>query len=158
MKNLRLNENGSLRNVLMEVPRQDIIEWKKIQRKATKVPLPNTRKVWTSWRKSNERPQNDERAGTSLLGENRELGLFSLEKRGSGNLIDIYKYLQEECKEDSFQSSGGNGHEQNHSDFQKTHFQSEDDQALAQLAQGGCGVSSLRDIPKPCGHSAGELA
>lgn len=41
------------------------------------------------------------------------------------------------------------GTNQNHSDPQETHFQSEDDQALAQVAQADSRVSILRDIPKP---------
>jgi len=34
----------------------------------------------------------------------------------------------------------------------------EDDQALAQIAQRGCGVSILRDIKKLSGHSPGQPA
>lgn len=50
------------------------------------------------------------------------------------------------------------GTNQNPSDLQKTHFQGEDDQALAQAAQGDCGVSIPRDIQKPSERGAGQLA
>lgn len=77
----------------------------------------------------------------------RKLGLFSLEKSGSGgNLINVYKYPKEGCKEhaDRFFSmvpsnrTRSNGHKL---ECQETLIYCESDQALPQV--GSCGVSSL---------------
>ena len=43
-------------------------------------------------------------------------------------------------------------------EHQETLFCCEDDRALAQVAQGGCGVSTPGDIQKLPGHSPGQLA
>ena len=43
-------------------------------------------------------------------------------------------------------------------EHQETLFDCEGDRALAQVAQGGCGVSLLGDTQKPSGHSPGQPA
>lgn len=43
------------------------------------------------------------------------------------------------------------------SEHQEMLFDCEDDQTLAQVAWGCCGVSIFGDIPKPPGHSLGQL-
>jgi len=65
-------------------------------------------------------------------------------------------------------SSGGQQHDQRQwaqpeaqelpSEHQETHFHCEGDQALAQIAQGGYGVSILEDIQKSFTHGPGQLA
>ena len=44
------------------------------------------------------------------------------------------------------------------SEHEETLFDCEGDRALAQVAQGGCGVSLLRDTEKPTRHGPGQLA
>ena len=55
-----------------------------------------------------------------------------------------------------------NGHKLQHRRFPlniRKHFcYCEDDQARAQAAQGGCGISTHGDIQKPSGHGPGQLA
>ena len=45
-----------------------------------------------------------------------------------------------------------------HSKHQETLFHCKGDQALAQVAERGCGISTLGDIQKLSGHSAGQPA
>jgi len=71
------------------------------------------------------------------------------EKRQLGEIspINVYKYLKEECKEEGARLfsvvSRGNGHKLKHESYLSTSGNTycEGDQALEQVAQGGCGVS-----------------
>lgn len=56
--------------------------------------LPSTRRTWSTKVKSLEH------WGTGRRERLSELGLFSLEKRRLGYLINVYKYLKGGCKDD----------------------------------------------------------
>jgi len=100
----------------------------------------------------------------------RELGLFSLEKRRIwGELNNVYTYLRGGYKEPgslwclslaSGDRTRGNGQKLKHRRFplniRKYFFHCEVNQALAQVARGGCGVSMLGDIQKSSGHHPGQ--
>jgi len=87
----------------------------------------------------------------------RELGLFSLKKRRlRGDFRNTSKYLQGGCQEDGprlfsvvpSDRTRGNRHKLKQRKFclKEELLHSEGDGALAQAAQGGCGVSSSGDI------------
>jgi len=89
-----------------------------------------------------------------------ELGLFSLKKsRWRWDLLNAYKYLKGGCQEDRARlflvvpsdRKNGNRHKLKHTKFQlKEELLSfEDDRALEQAAQGGCGVSFSGHIHIP---------
>ncbi|KAK4824233.1 hypothetical protein QYF61_012207 [Mycteria americana] len=79
-------------------------------------------------------------------------------REGSGDLINVYKYLKGGRKEDRARlftvvpsdRTGGSGCKLKHRMFCLNI--SEGDQALEQVAQGDCGDSILRDIQKPSGR------
>lgn len=77
-----------------------------------------------------------------------ELGLFSLEK-AQGALIHVWKFLmgsnERLLSAIPCDPTGGNGHQLKHIKFHLNYLIHEDSQALAQVAQGGCGVS-LRTV------------
>ena len=81
----------------------------------------------------------------------------------------MHKPLQAGCREDGASgcsSSGAQGQDQRSwaqtgtqevpFEHQETLFHCEGDGALAQVAQGGCGVSILGDTQKPSGHGLGQ--
>ena len=82
----------------------------------------------------------------------------------------MLKYLKGGCKKDGARRfpvvpsdrTKGNGHKNETqealSEYQETLFHCEGGQALAQVAQGGCGVSILADTQKPPEHGPGRLA
>ncbi|KAK4811742.1 hypothetical protein QYF61_005310 [Mycteria americana] len=75
----------------------------------------------------------------------REPGMFSLEEKRLRGISSMTR---------------DNGHklkQEVSSEYQKMLFHCESDQALAQIAWKGCGVSILGDIQKPCGHGPGKL-
>lgn len=103
----------------------------------------------------------------------RERELPSLVKgRLMRDLKDIYKYMKGEHKEDGARlcsevpsaRTRGNGHKLTHRRFPlniRKHlgfFYCKGDQALTQVAQGGCGISILGDTQKPSGRDPGPLA
>jgi len=85
----------------------------------------------------------------------RELGLFSLEKRRlRADLVNAYKYLKRECEADGpryfpvvpSDRTRGNGHKLKHRRLcLNIRKNLTSDQALAQVARRGCGVSILGD-------------
>ena len=84
----------------------------------------------------------------------RELGSLSLKKkRLRGDLTNAYEYLKGGCQEDGAKlflvvpsnRTRDNGHKLKHRKF---HY-FEDDRALEQVAQRGCGVSFSGDIQNP---------
>lgn len=93
----------------------------------------------------------------------RDLGLFSWEE-AQGHLIIVWKYLQGGWKEDGAQwcpvmgpeAMAQTGAQEVPSEHEETFLYCENDQILAQVAQ-GYGVSVLRDIPKPSGLGPGQL-
>ncbi|KAK4817982.1 hypothetical protein QYF61_003635, partial [Mycteria americana] len=86
------------------------------------------------------------------------------------DLINIYKYLRGVRKEDRARlfsvvpsaRTRGNGHKLKHRRFplnMREHcLHCEGDQALAQVAQRGCGVSIPGDTQNPSGHGLGQPA
>ncbi|KAK4819917.1 LOW QUALITY PROTEIN: hypothetical protein QYF61_014652 [Mycteria americana] len=87
-----------------------------------------------------------------------QLGLFRVEKRRlRGDLINVYKYLMLETREDRARffsvvpsdRTRGNGHKWKFRKFhlnEKALFNGKGGQTLKQVAQKGCGVSVLGDI------------
>ncbi|KAK4825975.1 hypothetical protein QYF61_003544, partial [Mycteria americana] len=96
----------------------------------------------------------------------RELGLFSLDKRRlRGDLIKHGGCKEDEARLFSVVPSDrtrANGHNLKYRRFplniRETLCYYEGDQALAQVAQRGCGVSTLGDIQKPSGRGPGQPA
>ena len=92
------------------------------------------------------------------------------EAKAQGDLTNVYKYLKGGGKEDRAKlfsavpsdRTRGNGHNLKHRwmplNIRKPFFHCEGDRALAQVAQGGCGVSFLGDVQKPFGHGPGQVA
>ena len=106
--------------------------------------LPSTRETWTYWRESNKGPQKRWRTGTSLLSRKAESwGCSAWRREGSGDLINVYKYLKGGWKEDRARlfsvvpsdRTKGNGHKMTQqevpSEHQQTLFYCQDDRALA---------------------------
>ena len=130
--------------------------------------LPSTRDTWESPVKGHE---DEEGTGAPLLWEEAEgAGDCSAWRRdGSEDLVNVCEYLRGGYKGDGARLfSGAQWQDQRPwahtetrevpSEHQETLFYCEGDQTLAQVAQGGCGDSILRDIQKTFGHGPGQLS
>ena len=116
--------------------------------------------------------QDDEGAGASLLGGKAErAGAVQPGGEGLGDLINVYKYLQGECKENGGRlfpvvpsdRTRGSGYTLKHRRFpwnimKRFLGHCEGDQALAHADHRGGGVSILGDSEEPSGHGPGHLA
>jgi len=114
----------------------------------------------------------DEGTGACLLWREAErIGTVpASEKKAQGHLPHVYKHLKGEFKQDGARlfsvvpsdRTRDNGHKLKHRrcclNIRKHFFYCESDQALAQLAQGGCEALTLRDIQNPTWHSPQQLA
>ena len=109
--------------------------------------------------------------GASLVGGKAERAgaVQPGEERAQGDLINVYEYLQGECKENGARlfpvepsdRSRGSGYTLKHRRFPwniMKHCHCESDQALVQADQGGGGVSILADSQEPSGHGPGQLS
>ncbi|KAK4817918.1 hypothetical protein QYF61_002759 [Mycteria americana] len=86
----------------------------------------------------------------------RELGLFRLEKQQLRDDFSMCRNIQREGCQDQRQWAQTETREVP-SEQQETLFYCVGDWALAQIAQGGCGVSILGDVQKPLNMVLGSL-
>lgn len=90
----------------------------------------------------------------------RDLELFSIENKWLGVTLSMCpSYLKDRARVFSVMTrdrTRDNGHRQKHRKF-CLNTVSEGGRALAQVAQGGYGVSILGDIQKPFGQNPGQL-
>ena len=91
------------------------------------------------------------------------------EEEALTDLVNVYRYLMGDQRGQSRALLSGAQRQDKRqwgqteaqeapSEHQETFFHCEHDQALEQIAEGGCGVSICGDIQKPTGHSPGQLA
>jgi len=107
--------------------------------------------------------EGDEGPGASLLGGDGK-GAGTVQpgaEKAQGDLVNGYKCLQGGCKEDRTLSSCAQFQDQRQrarTEPQEFPSTSGGTLSVAQVAQGGGGVSTLGDAQEPSGHSHGQPA